>query len=226
MTYNIYQNDKLIAEGIENKEYTVTGLEPNTEYSFSVSEVIGDKESERSEQVTVTTDYSAVETVTVSPKTNNLDVGATRKLTATVEPSTAKQDVAWSSDNDEIATVKKDGTVTAVSKGETTITATAEGKTDTATVNVTQPVEGVAVSPKTVTLEVDETKQLTETISPSDASDKSVTYSSNDDEIATVDSSGLVTAVSEGEATITVTTTDGNHTDTSTINVNAPDPVE
>lgn len=46
MGYNVYQGDKLIAENIEEKEYTVEGLTPNTEYSFSVSEVIGDEESE------------------------------------------------------------------------------------------------------------------------------------------------------------------------------------
>src|SRR5699024_9669573 len=83
--------------------------------------------------------YNWVTGVTVSPKTNNLEVGGTRTLNATVEPSTAKQDVTWSSDNDEVATVSSDGTVTAIAEGEATITVTAEGKTDTATVNVTEP---------------------------------------------------------------------------------------
>ncbi len=138
MPYNVYQDGNLVAEGIENKEYTVTDLTPNTEYSFSVSEVIGENESERSEPVTVTTKYSDVASVAVSPKTNNLVVGATRNLTATVLPSTAKQDVSWSSNDSGVATVSK-GTVTAVAAGTATITATAEGKTDTATVNVTEP---------------------------------------------------------------------------------------
>lgn len=47
MGYNIYQDDELIAENIEEKEYTIEGLEPSTEYSFSVSETIGDNESEK-----------------------------------------------------------------------------------------------------------------------------------------------------------------------------------
>lgn len=138
MPYNVYQDDELIAGGIEDKEYTVTGLTPNTEYSFSVSEVIGDKESEKA-TVTVTTKYSDVTSVVVLPKTNNLEVGATRQLNATVEPSTAKQDVTWSSSDDEVATVSASGLVTAVAEGAATITVTAEGKTDTATVNVTEP---------------------------------------------------------------------------------------
>lgn len=137
MAYNVYQDDKLILT-TEDKECTVDGLTPNTEYSFSVTEVIGDKESEKSDPVTITTKYSDVESVTVSPKTNNLEVGATRSLTAKVEPTTAKQDVTWSSSDDEVATVEN-GTVTAVAEGEATITVTAEGQSDTATVNVTEP---------------------------------------------------------------------------------------
>src|SRR5690625_1326699 len=114
MAYNIYQDNELIAEGIETKEYTVEGLTPNTEYIFEVSEVIGDKESEKSDPVTITTKYSDVESVTVAPKTNNLEVGATRQLNVTVEPSTAKQDVTWASSNDDVATVDSIGLVTAV----------------------------------------------------------------------------------------------------------------
>ncbi len=138
MAYNVYQGNELIAEGLEVTEYTVDGLTPNTEYSFSVTEVIGDKESEKSDPVTITTKYSDVDSVTVSPKTNNLEVGKTRDLTVKVEPSTAKQDVTWSSSDDEVASVSG-GTVTAVAEGEATITVTAEGKSDTATINVTEP---------------------------------------------------------------------------------------
>ena len=47
MGYNVYQDDELIAENIEEKEYTVEGLEPSTEYSFGVSQVIDGKESEK-----------------------------------------------------------------------------------------------------------------------------------------------------------------------------------
>jgi|SRR5690625_886401 len=221
MLYNVYQGNELIAEGIEGKEYTVDGLTPNTEYSFSVSEVIGDKESEKSDPVTITTKYSDVASVAVSPKNNNLDVGATRKLTATVEPSTAKQDVAWSSSDENVATVSN-GIVTAIGVGTGTITVAAEGKSDTSTVNVTQPVESVTIAPKTATLEIDETQQLTSTVLPSNVSDKSVSYASNANDVATVNNSGLVTSIAEGSATITVTTADGNKTDASVITVNAP----
>ena len=75
------------------------------------------------------------------------------------------------------------------------------------------PVTGVSVFPTSLSLTVSETDQLTETVSPSDATDKSVTWTSSDTSIATVNSSGLVTAQGEGSATITVTTVDGGFTD-------------
>ena len=80
-------------------------------------------------------------------------------------------------------------------------------------------VTGVSVSPSTASVEVGSTQQLTETVTPSNATDKSVTWSSSDTSVATVDGSGLVTAVSAGSATITVTTTDGSYTATSAITV-------
>lgn len=82
-------------------------------------------------------------------------------------------------------------------------------------------VTGVSVSPTTLTLEEGQTGQLSETVSPSDATDKRVTWESDNTAIATVDANGLVTAVSEGSANITVTTNDGNFSTTCTIEVNA-----
>src|SRR5699024_2632472 len=85
-------------------------------------------------------------------------------------------------------------------------------------------VTSVTVAPKTNNLEVDGTRQLNATIEPSNATNKKVTYESDNDEVATVNSSGLVTAIGEGKATITVKTVDGNHTDTATVNVTEPEP--
>ena len=84
-------------------------------------------------------------------------------------------------------------------------------------------VTGVTLAPKTNNLEVDDTRQLNATIEPDDATNQKVTYES-DNEAVTVNASGLVTAVSAGEATITVKTDDGNHTDTATVNVTEPEP--
>ncbi|MBF4515817.1 Ig-like domain-containing protein [Flavobacterium sp. ANB] len=87
------------------------------------------------------------------------------------------------------------------------------------TVNV--PVTGVTISPTTATLSVGATQQLTPTVAPANATNKTVTYSSNNTGVATVNGSGLVTAVASGSATITVTTQDGAKTATSVITVNS-----
>lgn len=85
-------------------------------------------------------------------------------------------------------------------------------------------VESVSVAPDGVTLEIGDTQQLTATVLPANADNKSVTWSSEPTSVATVSESGLVTAISGGEATITVTTEDGAKTATATVTVNEPEP--
>lgn len=82
-------------------------------------------------------------------------------------------------------------------------------------------VTSVTLSPSTATISEGRSVQLTAEVTPEDAMDQSVAYSSSDTEVATVDSDGEVTGVSEGSATITVTTNDGDFTDTSVVTVNA-----
>lgn len=86
----------------------------------------------------------------------------------------------------------------------------------------TTPVESVTVTPTELALEVGATGQLTATISPDTATVKTGTWSSNNTDVATVDQSGLVTAVAAGAADITFTTTDGSKTDTCEVAVSAP----
>lgn len=82
-------------------------------------------------------------------------------------------------------------------------------------------VTGVTISPKTASVDVGGTTKLDGTVAPSTATNKSVSYTSSDESVATVSSNGTVTGVAEGQATITVTTQDGSKTDTATITVNA-----
>ena len=89
-------------------------------------------------------------------------------------------------------------------------------KTSSAPVSVT----GVSVDPTSWEMAVGDTKTLTATVLPSNASDKSVTWESDDESVATVSDAGVVTAVAVGTATITVTTTDGSKTATCEITVN------
>ena len=80
-------------------------------------------------------------------------------------------------------------------------------------------VTSVSLSPTTASIEVGETVQLTETVLPSDATDKSVSWSSSNSSIASVSSGGLVSAIAAGTSTITVTTTDGGYTATCSVTV-------
>ena len=86
----------------------------------------------------------------------------------------------------------------------------------------TVDVTGVSVTPTSTTLNAGGTQQLTVSVLPNNATDTSVSYSSNNTGVATVSNSGLITAVSAGNATVTVTTNDGGFTATCQVTVNAP----
>ena len=148
----------------------------------------------------------AVSGVTLSKSSETLEVGGSTNLTATVSPSNAtSKTVTWSSSNQAVATVNG-GTVTAVSPGSVTITATAGGKSGTCQVTVNKKVvevSSVSLDKTEAALETDETLTLTATVSPSDADDPSVSWESDNKDVAAVDGSGKVTAISEGTATIT-----------------------
>jgi endoglucanase len=82
------------------------------------------------------------------------------------------------------------------------------------------PVTGVSVTPATATLNINQTQQLTATVTPANATNKSVTWTSSAPAIASVSNTGLVTALAQGSATITATTADGSFTANSAITVN------
>ncbi len=167
----------------------------------------------------------AVTGVTVSPSTATLSVGATQQLTPTVAPANAtNKTVSYSSNNTGVATVNGSGLVTAIASGTATITVTTQDGAKTATAVITVNTSNVAVtsvslSPATASLSIGATQQLTTTVLPSNATNKAVGYASNNTGVATVNASGLVTAISNGTAVITVTTASGNKTSTATITV-------
>ncbi|RFA36225.1 hypothetical protein CAI16_05400 [Virgibacillus dokdonensis] len=141
VTYNVYRDGSKIASGLTDKSYTDDSLTPNTQYQYQVSAENSAGESELSDPVTVKTKYSEPQSIEVSPKTNNLEVGTERKLTATVLPDTAKQTVAWAVDKDNVATVDENGKVTAIAAGTATVTvkSTENDTKATTTVKVTEP---------------------------------------------------------------------------------------
>ena len=169
----------------------------------------------------------AVTGITLDQTTLELKEGQSATLSATITPENATdKTVTWSSSDETIATVSSTGTVSAVKEGSATITVTTKdgNKTATCTVTVTKDTETVAVTSvsldkTSLTLEKDQTAVLTATVAPDNATDKTVTWSSSEETVATVSSDGTVTAIGAGEATITVTTKDGNKTATCTVTV-------
>ena len=152
--------------------------------------------------------------ITLNETDVTIYTGTTLQLTATVLPSTTSNPaVTWSSSNTSVATVSSTGFVTAKSTGNAVITAkTSDGTNLRATCNVTvkRLATSISLNKTSATLYLDQTLQLTATVSPSNATDKSVVWSSSNNSIATVSSTGLVTAIATGNATITATTADGS----------------
>ena len=148
----------------------------------------------------------------------------TYTLTPTVEPSTAtNKKVTWTSSNEAVATVDANGKVTALKAGTATITAASQQdatKKDSCVVTVASVlVTGVTLDKTTADLDVGATLKLVPTITPADASIKTVTWTSSKKDVATVDSDGKVTGIAPGTATITVTTKDGGKTASCTVTV-------
>jgi len=175
--------------------------------------------------VTVSNVNVATTGVTVAPASTSLTVGATATLTASVLPANASnKTVSWSSNNTAVATVNGSGVVTGVAAGTATITVTTQsgGFTASAAITVTSntvPTTGVAVTPTSASVNVGATTSLVATVAPSNATNKSVTWSSSNPSIATVNGAGVVTGVAAGSATITATTANGGFTASSTITV-------
>ena len=152
----------------------------------------------------------------------------TAQLTATVTPEDAEdRSVTWSSSDNSIATVNAEGVVTAIKEGTATITATTNDGSNlkaTCTVKVSiMPVASITLNITEKTLEEGETVNLTASVLPANASNKSLAWTSSDENVATVDANGLVTAVKEGTATITAKANDGSNVSAKcTIKVKAP----
>lgn len=165
-----------------------------------------------------------VESIELSDNTLDLTEGDSRTLIATVKPDNASdKTVIWSSSDNDIVSVSSTGLVNALKAGYATVTASCGGKSTTCEITVTSKtisVTSVKVSPTTLSMIEGGKATLTATVLPENATDKSVTWKSSDPSIASVDSSGEVTAVRPGRITVTVTTNDGSKTATCSVVVN------
>ena len=165
----------------------------------------------------------AVTGVTIEPSEAELPAGYSMKLTATVLPENAtNKNVVYSVDDESILSVDQDGNITGLSLGIATVTVTTEDGGFTASAEITViPVQvtGVSISPKSVSVALGHTIQLTASITPSNAANKNLSWSVSDETIISVDGQGTVTGLSGGTATVTVTTEDGGFSASAEITV-------
>ncbi len=157
-------------------------------------------------------------TLSLDKSSLSLSQGNSYKLTATYTPSDADSTIFWISSETSVATVDQTGNVTAVGAGSATITANTGTRSDTCTVTVTEKsVTSVSLNYGKKYMNVGEVFALTAIILPDSSKDASVTWDSTDYTVASVNSSGVVTARGVGICEITATA--GGKTDTCTVSV-------
>lgn len=214
-----FTSDEKVVEADENGVITAVGLGTAT-----ITAISSDGRIEDVCQVTVsqTVPVTGIEIV---PSSTSILVNATKQLTANVLPSNAtNKAVSWSTSNASVATVSNTGSVTAKAKGTVTITAkTADGgyqaRCTVTVVSSSVAVTGITLDPSAMTLYVGDVGKLTETVSPSNATNTNVVWSSSNTSVAKVDQNGNVTAIKSGTAIIKVTTADGGFLAQSTVTV-------
>ena len=202
-TWYYLENSGAMAENKWVGDYYLTGSG-----AMAIDQWIGNKyvdsngKWDRSKKKTV-----ALKSISLNKNNLSLTEGDKSMLTVTYNPknTTVSKAVSWTSSNTKVATVKN-GTVLAKGAGTATITAMVNGKKATCAVTVKKkeiPVQSISLNNTSLKLEKGQTDTLKVTYSPSNTTDnKDITWTSSDETIATV-KNGIVTAVSDGTATIT-----------------------
>lgn len=213
-------NSKMLTFTINSNNWYIIGNSVDHDQCFySIEFSIGEGSSPTDKPVTG---------VSLNKSTLSLEIGRSETLNATVNPADAtNKNVTWTSNNNNVATVNSSGVVSALTVGNATITVTTVDGGFSATCAVTVipassetiNVTSVSLNIDTLSLEAEKSETLIVTINPSNATNKNVTWTSSNPEFVSVSSTGEVTAIEVGFATITVTTEDGGFTDTCLVTV-------
>ncbi len=155
--------------------------------------------------------FSPVNIVGINPNPVNVAVGDTRQLTALLRDGagndvTGQRPVTWSTSAAGVATVSATGLVTGVANGTATVTGTSEGKSGTTQVTVGGPVQTIVIAPTTATVATGATTTLVATLRDAAGTTligRALAWTSGSPAVATVSSTGVVTGVGGGTATIT-----------------------
>ena len=197
---------------VSNEEGAQVQLTP-AEGTTYVIKAIAKNDAGEHELTTEITIGVKVKGLTLDKTTATVNKGSTLQLIPTITPEDAEnKKLTWNSSNEAIATVDENGLVTGVASGNTVITATTtDGSNLSATCNILVPTLITGITLKTTeSVAMTKTVILTATVTPSNATSKTVTWKSSNESIATVNSSGVVTGKAVGTANITATAIDGS----------------
>lgn len=193
---------------------TISNLTHNTTYYFKAYVKIEDA-IYYGEVASFSTGSISVESVSLDQHSLTINtIGQTLTLKATVNPNDAtNKTVTWSSDKPSVASVDEYGRVTAKDNGSANITVTSNdsGKKDVCKVDVKQVIKSIAFSNSAIDLYVGDAVTISYTITPDNAYDKTLNWTTSDSKIATVNSAGKVTAVAQGTAVIKATAKDNSN---------------
>lgn len=174
-------------------------------------------------KVTVSSNYVPVNGIILNKSSLNLLIETSETLIQTISPSNAtNKDVTWTSSNPDIAIVE-DGKVTAKKLGSTIITVSISGYRSTCKVNVVDnvPLTKINIDKSNVTIKENTTEILNIIYSPSNATNKKVTWKSSNTSVATVDSQGKITGIKPGSTTVTAVSNDGGYVSICKVTVEA-----
>lgn len=196
---------------------TNTDRQLNTFPFYFADNTTGTRTNVYIDQLSASSGQTSVTSVSLSPSTLSMTVGEARNIVATVLPSNAtNKNLVWESSNTSVATVSQTGRVTAVGAGTCHIYATSTdgsnrtGVCDVTVAGQTVAVTGVSLNESRITVSVGASRTLVASVSPSNATNKSVVWESADPTIATV-SGGVVTGVAAGWTSVSATTVDGGY---------------
>ncbi|MCI8832587.1 MAG: hypothetical protein HFJ19_00010 [Clostridia bacterium] len=153
-----------------------------------------------------------IEAINVTLDKTQLEKGETIKLKVEILPDEAKEhEVEYISSNPKVATVDSMGNIMAIKSGTTTITVKAKENNvkGEIQIKVFTPVTGIELTNKNIVMQIGDSFTVKPIITPTDADNKNVIYTSEDEQIAKISTNGNITAIKEGNTKITVTTEDG-----------------
>ncbi len=209
-------NSKIVYMSTSGKKATINALQSGT---ATITAKIKGANISKQCKITVT---AAPTSVTLNKTSANIDMSGNKtiQLKATVKPDNlSNKKISWSSSNTKVATVDENGMVLARSNGKTQITAkTSNNKIAKCDVTVSTNPTSIVLDRNTLTIEGIREIKLNATVNPSKATNKTISWSSNNTKVATVDKNGKVAGKSKGTATITAKTSNGK-TDTCKVTV-------